>query len=65
MLFSGLRLTQEKISVNHAKSSVPLGDLPHPFSLWSKWARREEKGGYEWSRRFPTTVRSRSESTCV
>ena len=39
------------------------GDLPHPFSLWSNLAHG--KGSYGWSRRFATTVRSRSESTCV
>ena len=36
----------------------PGGDFPSPFCLWSNLAHG--KGSYGWSRRFATTVRSRS-----
>ena len=53
MLFSGLRLTQEKISVNQATISMYLRRSPPPFLPLVEMGSREEKGGYEWSRRFP------------
>ena len=40
------------------------GDLPHPFCFCRTWLMGK-KSGYECNRRFPTNVRSRSESTCV